>query len=76
MTPRAMTKIVKWDHGQAKTTVAVDAEVREAVLATGSVLWIQHTTGMLSCLSSVGGNVEAVTVPDQAWAEVIAQYFS
>ena len=76
MKSRATTQTVRWDHGQAKTVIAVDAEFHEVRLATGSVLWIRHQVGTLSCLSSVSGNIEPVVIPDRAWAEVVSKYFS
>lgn len=76
MKSRATTKTVSWNGGQAKTAIPVDSAFHEVVLASGSVLWIRHSTGVLSCMSSVDGRVEAVAVPDQAWREVVAKYFS
>lgn len=75
MKSRATTKTVVWNGGKAKTVIPADAQHHEVKLATGSVLWIRHDSGMISCLSAVEGNVEAAVVPDRAWAEVVSKYF-
>jgi hypothetical protein len=76
MKSRVTTQAVVWNGGQAKTVIPAEAAYYEVVLALGSVLWVRHATGVLSCLSSVGGNVEPVVIPDRAWSEVVREYFS
>ena len=76
MKSRMLTQIVRWNGGQARTTIPVDSAFHEVALSSGNILWIQHSSGMLSCLTAVDGNVEPVVIPDRAWGEAVSKYFS